>query len=77
MKIQIKFVKEDCWIGVYWKSLVQFNCVRPDHGETGDDMCRRYKKVYICIVPCFPIIFETKGQWAPLKMPKFVSLESL
>jgi hypothetical protein len=67
VKIEIKFVKQDCWIGLYWKSLTTCRFSRPDLGETGPSMYQKRTKVYICLIPCFPIIFETRGEWATLE----------
>ncbi len=41
MKIAIKFVKEDVWVGVFWRR----------------DNDPRYAalEVYVCILPCLPI----------------------
>ena len=40
MKVSIEFVKEDLWVGVYW---------RYDHAYYN------MRHIYICIIPCFPI----------------------
>jgi hypothetical protein len=44
--MKIKFVPQDCWIGLYWKSEFDLNC-------------SLFTTWYICIIPCFPIIFKT------------------
>lgn len=43
--MKIKFVPQDCWIGLYWKTVER----RPFKWR------RTY---YLCIVPCFPIMWE-------------------
>jgi len=47
--VRIKFEPRDLWIGVYW-------CDAGRNSAPG--YIRRYWKIYVCIVPCFPIIFE-------------------
>lgn len=46
--MKIKFVKEDFWIGLYWKK----------NTEVPDD-CDYQTKWYLCIIPCFPICWST------------------
>lgn len=48
MKIAIKFEPRDCWVGVFWTTEGACLCT----------MCRRepWLKVYICLIPCFPIV---------------------
>lgn len=45
MKIKIKFVKEDFWIGFYWD--------------------KNKKWLYVCFIPCVPIIFKVKDEKSP------------
>ena len=49
MKLEIKFEPRDLWVGIFW----DFNDIPVGFYETG------YKilKVYLCLVPMFPIIF--------------------
>lgn len=50
MKIEFQFVKQDCWIGVFWKRI-----------ESGTNLFQRKQyRIYICLVPCFPIVITTK-----------------
>ena len=53
--IKIKFVKEDCWIGLYWKKTFStWNQNIPS------ELARPITtKFYLCIIPCFPIIWST------------------
>lgn len=46
MKIKIKFEPRDIWIGVYWTT--NFLWTRKESVKT--------VKIYICIIPCLPII---------------------
>lgn len=60
-KLSIKFVKEDCWIGVYWKNI--YSHITEYRGPAtakvkNNRWIRTQQKIYICIVPCFPIIIE-------------------
>lgn len=48
--VRIKFVPQDCWVGIYWKTNDVFSL------KYGTWLCRKWT-VYICIVPCFPIIW--------------------
>jgi len=61
MKIQLKFEKRDCWVGVYWNSswsVLGYGNRPPNFykktkkGRWG----REFLKIYICLIPCFPII---------------------
>lgn len=51
VKIQVKFEIRDLWVGVYWDTDRQMH--PDDWSETADRTC-----IYICIVPCFPILIE-------------------
>jgi hypothetical protein len=42
--MKIKFVKQDLWIGVFWK-------------RTNEKLFYKIT-VYVCLIPCLPIIFE-------------------
>ena len=52
---EIKFIKEDKWIGVYYKEVLAYDF----------DKCQmlRATKYFICIIPCFPIIYTTKFRY--------------
>ena len=45
--MKIKFVIEDFWIGIFWKTELM---IFPK--------LRNVTTFYICLIPCFPIIFE-------------------
>ena len=57
-KISFRFILHDMWIGIYWKTikLGLESWTRP---------ITRLTRIYICIVPCFPIIieFERMGEF--------------
>jgi hypothetical protein len=73
--MKIKFVKQDCWIGLYWKTLVPeptCHCGDPiaghayTSGHTPTEMTQPKQTTwYLCIVPCFPIIWQTETRRAP------------
>lgn len=44
----IKFEPRDLWIGIFWDRAGRITSLDSD---------RQQYHVYICIVPCFPIIF--------------------
>lgn len=46
--MKIRFEPRDLWIGIYW-TINNLNC------SDG-----KYLYIYICIIPCFPIIFGKK-----------------
>ncbi|HEY6154672.1 MAG TPA: hypothetical protein VIW07_13105 [Candidatus Udaeobacter sp.] len=46
--MKIEFEPRDLWIGLYWKKV-----------STGKDGLRSCYRWYLCIIPCFPIIWET------------------
>lgn len=48
--MKIRFVPRDCWIGLYWK---------PEIFVMPFEVVKRITW-YVCIIPCFPIIFETE-----------------
>ena len=59
MKIsfEIKFVREDKWIGVYHDRNLNY-------GHTGEKDEEYGRTFYVCIIPCFPIIFRVNKKWA-------------
>lgn len=46
--MKIKFVPQDCWIGLYWKTNLATE-QDPTNATTW----------YLCIIPCLPIIWTT------------------
>ena len=51
MNVNIKFEPRDLWIGVYWDTKPCYIC-------WGDYIQERVQlKIYLCIVPMFPVIF--------------------
>jgi len=48
---QVKFVIQDCWLGLYWKTEIY----------TWDEKSpvRRIRTFYLCLLPCLPIIWTT------------------
>jgi hypothetical protein len=48
-RVRIEFVKEDCWIGLFWKRH-RFNS-----SPSGVDPTITF---YVCIIPMLPIIIE-------------------
>lgn len=51
MNVTVKFEPRDIWIGAYW-----------DLSKSVESPYRRLK-IYICIVPLFPIIFDLEWGW--------------
>ena len=64
MSVRVKFVKQDCWIGVYWKSTWthMIQAVPRRRVRTNGAWFRDSLTIYICIVPCFPIIIK-RSAW--------------
>lgn len=73
--MKIKFVLQDCWIGLYWKSVEFIErpvCHCGDYCDTHNfgsghspvpmpepPDSIRYTW-YLCIIPCFPIIWNSE-----------------
>lgn len=53
--IRVEFVKEDCWVGVYWKTKLLAICQCGDK-SCGNEGYYEIKYIYICLLPCLPII---------------------
>lgn len=45
--MKIKFVPQDLWVGLYWKREKLFA------------FCYTQTTWYLCLIPCFPIIWQT------------------
>jgi hypothetical protein len=56
--IEIKFVKEDCWIGVYWKRKFEETWHRQGIDSPVFPAIQETFTIYICIIPTLPIIFS-------------------
>jgi len=53
--MKIKFVPQDCWVGLYWKT-----CLPEGRWVTKTDYQLHTKKTwYLCLIPCFPLIWST------------------
>jgi hypothetical protein len=54
--MKLKFVKEDFWVGLYWKTSYEqlFSGVR------GSWFTVRTRRFYLCLIPCFPITWERR-----------------
>lgn len=57
-RVRVHVVKEDCWIGVFWKRAHPSG----DQGQRLGEML----KVYVCVIPCLPLIVS---RWTPQLMP--------
>lgn len=55
--MKVKFEPRDLWIGVYWTR------VRTTNLESDFENYR----IYVCLVPCFPVIFEVRRKIKPWK----------
>jgi len=68
LNLRIKFVKQDCWVGLYWSDRY-FPALNLDHecidlvGKLNlDHECIDLvgkRTWFLCIIPCFPIIWTT------------------
>lgn len=60
MNIKIKFEPRDLWCGIYWNIEKYSNCPCGDETCDYSEFLVRILKIYICFVPCFPIIISKK-----------------
>lgn len=51
VRVRVAFVRQDCWVGVYWKR-------HENSSPTGWDPRVTF---YVCIAPMLPIIIEWYG----------------
>lgn len=51
MSVAVKFEKRDLWLGVFW-DIEEGLVLGPQAG------IERVLVVYLCLIPCFPIIFR-------------------
>lgn len=47
--MKIKYVKQDCWFGLFWKTTIQIS-----------PTLAKVTTWYLCLIPCLPIIWTTK-----------------
>jgi len=61
VKVALKFVPQDCWLGIYWRRTpIEFwDMGDPTHN------CGWDWKVYLCLLPCLPIVFSWKRARCP------------
>lgn len=53
--MKIRFDPRDCWIGIFWRL--------ENHCKLGCEWLKPHPQdlhIFICIIPCFPIIFTFK-----------------
>jgi hypothetical protein len=46
--MQIKYEPRDLWVGIFWDRAGRTTTLETD---------RQHYRVYVCLVPCFPVIF--------------------
>ena len=49
--MKIKFEPRDLWVGVYWDRAGRVTTLETD---------QQYYRIYVCVIPCFPIEFEVR-----------------
>ena len=54
--MKIKFVKQNFWIGLYWKTEPP-NIICTGFMQLDEVVDRTF---YLCLIPCFPIIWKTR-----------------
>lgn len=64
MRVSIKFVGRDCWVGVFWATKYRTGFER--RYENGRYLRWMETTVYICLIPCLPIIFTRKHSYKEL-----------
>jgi hypothetical protein len=56
MEISIKFEPKDLWVGLFWNIKTEYNYrLFPSY-----KCISKYLYIYICIIPCLPIIIRKK-----------------
>lgn len=56
--MKIKFEPRDLWVGVFWDRGARITTLETDQQQY---------RVYVCLVPCFPIIFTVSRNIPPLR----------
>lgn len=56
--MKIKFEPRDLWFGVFWDIKEEFNSINEQF--VFKILIVKYLYIYICIIPCFPIIIKKK-----------------
>lgn len=71
--INIKFVKQDAWIGLFWKTIDlpavchcgdligKHDYWHSNHSPVPIEPLEIETTWYLCLIPCFPIIWKTYG----------------
>lgn len=54
--MQIKYEPRDLWVGIFWDRAGRTTTLETD---------RQHYRVYVCLVPCFPIIFTVSRNIPP------------
>ena len=49
MRVSIKYEPRDLWVGVFWD--------RREWNDLKEVVRGRSLHIYVCLIPCFPIIF--------------------
>jgi hypothetical protein len=61
MKIRVKFEPRDLWVGIFWRREVREDYFRPANGAFGIQQRPDGFSVFVCVVPCFPIVLRFGG----------------
>lgn len=59
--MKVKFVPQDCWIGLYWSRSREIRMLNDNWTDSADYIVTKW---HLCLIPCFPIIWTSRKETA-------------